>query len=281
MKHIRKFLTAAAALLLLMAAFALKPFSPAEAATNKVLITQTFKVTSAVQGTGLLQKYKTTITGQIKNDTDTAYQDIVITLNVKTSTLGVTGQLLVNIATLNAGQTYAINEVQDTTENFEAVTSYSATASGATLTLSLPSSNTGSNSSGNTGGNSGGGGGLSDGAIAGIVIGVVAVGVLIFILNRIYKRREAERKAKEEREKIAAGYRRVRHGKGSRWEYFGNPAGNAATPPPANTPIIVNVTAPAHAPAPAAAPKVLMRCPYCSTKNDATDGKCSGCGAQL
>jgi len=241
MKHLRKVLTMATALLLLCAVFTYKPAPTAEAAANKVLITQNFKITSSVQGI-IKQTYKTTITGQIKNDNKTAYQDIVITLNVKTNNLGKTGQLFVNITALSAGQTYTINEVQDTDENFETVTSYSATASGAALTLSLPLSSRTD--------------GLGGGVIAGIVIGIVAVIVIVFVIIKI----NAD---------IKKGKRRWR------WGTTKESASNAT--------VINNITVAApSAPAPAAsAPTVLMKCPYCSAKNNVAAGKCSNCGAQL
>jgi hypothetical protein len=61
------------------------------------------------------------------------------------------------------------------------------------------------------------------------------------------------------------------------------PPSSALPPPPpgSGAPIIVQVMAPAAAPAPPSAPSILIRCRYCGALSSPTLSKCPSCGASI
>lgn len=82
---------------------------------NKITVSS--KVTNVVS-----QKYNSTVSGTIKNNTSKDFNNVTIIVNVKTKTLKHTGTLQIEISSLSANTEYQINKIFETSENFESVT---------------------------------------------------------------------------------------------------------------------------------------------------------------
>jgi len=229
---------------MIFASFAACSAVPVSAAGDetKIAVTEALKVTSAVQNIWQ-QTYKSTITGRIKNQTSEELTNIVITVNVKTNTLGNTGTLVLTITKIAANATHTINTVTDTEENFETVVSLSATINGgAPFTLSNTPTIVSSPNNNGDGGND-----WIYGVLGAIIIIAIPTVIVIYFVSKKKRERMMQQAAAAKRAQQAA-------------------------------PQVIVVSAPSQ---PAAPQKKFVKCEFCGTVNDDTDLKCQNCGSAL
>ena len=230
--------------------------------SESIVVTTPLKVTSSVQS-ATAQTYITTVTGKIKNTTNGTLENIEITLNVKTSFLGITGTFVLTIPSISAGQVYTVNHDTYTTENFETVVSLSAKINGG-LSFALsnsvaaqPATNTPTQKPTDSEKP------VNLGLWAGIIIAAaVAITVLVLVIK--YKNEQREEDLREEaRARKAAQYQ---------------PVVNVTVAPPApNVNVSVN-TPPAQ---PTAPPTAIGYCPFCGFKGAVQSNKCPNCSGNL
>jgi hypothetical protein len=205
------------------------------------------------------------VTGTIKNNTATAYSDIVLTLSVKTGTLGKTGTVQVTVPSLAAGREYAVNATVATTENFEQVTDVTATAGGAALPLHA--SQTAPKTPAEVNG-------------AAVTVGCLAVAGLILVVA-VWRRR-AKQKAEAEQALRVSGAR-LGQARAAYANFTQSAAQSAAGDAEAR-----KMEAAAEIERARLESKRLERershpvyCTYCGAKNAQADRVCSQCGAKM
>lgn len=87
-----------------------------------IIIKEEISITSTVQNS-LLQEYTSTITGVIKNNTNSDLENIILTFNVETDFLHNKGTLSAEIPKIKASSEFVINLNFDTNQNFETILS--------------------------------------------------------------------------------------------------------------------------------------------------------------
>ena len=87
---------------------------------SDIIISQEIQVSSTVKSP-IQQIYDTTITGQIQNRSDKTLNNIILTIEYKSSFIGEKGKKDINITTLAPGQIFNIDLVEETHGNFEKI----------------------------------------------------------------------------------------------------------------------------------------------------------------